>query len=63
MEAIKNIIKSERTYILMIQETKMVEEAVMDLSCVHWKNYHEKAISSRGASRGITTLYNSEKNL
>ena len=61
VEANKNMIKYERPYILMIKETKMVEQGVMDLSRLHWKNYHRKSISSRGASRGITTPYNSKK--
>ena len=56
VEYIKDIIKSERPDILMIQETKMVEEDVMALSHLHWKNYNEEAISSRGAYGGITTF-------
>ena len=32
----------------------------MALSRLHWKNYHGKAIISKGASGGIATFYNSE---
>ena len=55
VEALKDIIKSERLDILLIQETKMLEVETMALSHF-WKNFHGKAISSKGASRGITTL-------
>ena len=55
VEAIKDIIKSEKAGILLIQETKMSEAEIMGLSRI-WKNYHGKAISSKGASGGIATL-------
>ena len=61
VEAIKNMIKSKKPNILMIQETKMVEEGVMALSWLHWHNYQGKAISSKKASEGIVTFYNAEK--
>ena len=61
MEVIKNMIKSKKPDILMIQETKLAEDGVMALSRLHWKNYQGKAISSKGASGGITTFYNLEK--
>ena len=60
VEAIKNMIRFEKP-ILMIQETKMADEGVMALSWIHWLNYQGKSISSKGASGGITTFYNSEK--
>ena len=50
VEAIKDILKSEKSDILLIQETKMMEAEIMALSRI-WKNYHGKAISSKGASR------------
>ena len=58
MEDIKNMIKYDKPDTLMIQETKMVEEGVMGVSQLHWKNYQGKAISSKGASGGIATFYN-----
>ena len=57
VEAIKEIIKSERLDILLLQETKMPDVEAMALSCLFWKNSKGKAISSRGASGGIATIF------
>ena len=59
MEAIKEIIKIEKPDILLIQETKISDVEIMVLSR-SWKNCHGKAISSRGTSRGITTLFSNK---
>ena len=56
VEAIKYIIKYERPYLLLIQETKMLDVEAMSLSCLLWKNSKGKAISSKGAYRGIATI-------
>ena len=56
VEAIKEIIKSERPDILPLQETKMADMEVMALSCCFWKNSTGKAISSKGAYGGIATI-------
>ena len=56
VEAIKEIIKSERLDILLLQETKMSNVEAMALSCLFWKNSKGKAVSSKGASGGITTI-------
>ena len=56
VEEIKYIIEYKRLNILLIQETKMSDVEAMELSRLFWKNFQGKAISSRGASRGITTL-------
>ena len=55
VDAIKEIIKSERPDILFLQETKMPDVEAMALSCHFWKNNKGKAISSKGAYGGITT--------
>ena len=55
VEEIKDIIKSERPTILLIQETKVSDVETMALSHF-WKNCHSKAISSKGSYEGITAL-------
>ena len=55
-KGIKHILKSKKPDIMLIKETKVAGEDVMALPI--WKNYVGKAISSRGASGGITTLCN-----
>ena len=60
VEAIKDIIKSERPNILLIQETKMSDVEVLVLSQHFWTNNRGNTISSRGASGGITTLFSSK---
>ena len=60
VEAIKDIIKSERPDILLIQETKMSDVEVLALSHLFWKNSQGNTISFRGASRGIATFFSSK---
>ena len=57
VEAIRNIIKSERPDILLLQETKMSDVEVLVLSQHFWTTNQGNIISSRGASRGITTFF------
>ena len=59
VEALKDIVKTEKPDILLIQETKMRVVETMELSRF-WKNYHGKSISSKGDYGGITTLVSSK---
>ena len=59
-EAIKDIIKSKKPDILLLQEMKMSDVEAMALSCRFWKNNKGKAISSKGASGGIATIFSSK---
>ena len=61
VEALKNIINSEKPDILLVQETKMPEDEVMSWTSLFQKNYVGKAISSRDASGGIATFYRTDK--
>ena len=60
MEAIRDIIKSERPNILLIQETKMSVVEVLAISRRFKTINHGKAINSNGASRGIMTFFSSK---
>ena len=57
VEAIKDIIKSERPDILLIQETKMSDVEVLALSQHFRTTIQGNDISSRGASGGITVIF------
>ena len=47
--------------IFLIQETKMEEDAFLQVSIKLWKNSGRATISSRGASGGIGTLWDDKK--
>ena len=61
VEALKNILNTEKPDILLVQETKMPGDEVMSRSSLFWKNNVGKAISSRGALGGISTLCRNDK--
>ena len=61
VEALKNLLKTEKPNFLLIQETKMSEEEVMNRLSLSCKNGVGKAISSKGASGGIATSCRSNK--
>ena len=60
VEAIRNIIKSERPDILLLYETKISDVEVLALSQHFWTINQGFAINSRGASGGITTFFASK---
>jgi len=53
--------KVEPTNILMLQETKIKGEALLEINKNKWQKNTGKAISARGSSRGITTLWKEEQ--
>ena len=61
VEALKKIINTKKPDILLIQETKIPEDEVMSRPSLFWKFSVGKAISSRGASGGITTFCRADK--
>ena len=56
-QAIKDLIRLSQPDILLIQETKMEKEAFLQVSANFWKKGGRTVVSSRGASRGIGTLW------
>lgn len=56
----RELIKSERPDILLIQETKMSNVEVMALAHCFWKDCHGSAVSSIGAFGGMVTLFSSK---
>ena len=56
-EAVKDLLRMETSDILLLQETKIEEDALLSLSQTKWKKNTGKAISARGTSRGLATLW------
>jgi hypothetical protein len=54
-------LKSEIPEILMLQETKIEGEALLELSKVKWKTKAGKAVSARGTCGGLATLWEADK--
>lgn len=59
-EAVKDLLKIESAYILMLQETKIEARALLDISKSKWKKSAGKAVNSRGSSGGLATLWPEE---
>ena len=59
-EAVKDLLKIEPSDILMLQETKIEGKALLDISKKKWKKKVGKAISSRGSSGGLVTLWSED---
>ena len=59
--AMTDLISIHQPDILLIQETKMEEDVFLQVSLKFWKKRGKAAISSRGASRGIGTLWDDKK--
>ena len=57
----KDLIKLFQPDIVLIQETKMEKEAFLQVSGKFWNRGGGLAISSRGASGGIGTLWDYQK--
>lgn len=60
-EAMRNLIMTENPDLVLIQETKMEEKEFLHSSKKFWNKGGTKAISARGASGGLGTLWNAAK--
>ena len=56
-EEIKDLLKTESADILMLQETKIEGELLLNISNTKWKFDSGKAISARGTAGGIGTFW------
>lgn len=57
IEAIKHLLKMESKDILMLQETKIEGEILLNTSNTKWKFDSGKVVSARGSARGIGTFW------
>jgi ribonuclease HI/exonuclease III len=60
-EALRDLIKSTRTDVLLIQETKMSQQDSIQTLKNAWKNSQGVADNARGASGGLCTMWNATK--
>ena len=60
-EAIRSLIRFESPDILLIQETKMEENIFLHIDKKLWKKSEGQAVSARGASGGLGTIWNANK--
>jgi exonuclease III len=61
IKAVKDLMKVEPADILMLQETKIEGEALLEISKNKWQKNTGKAISARGSSEGIATLWKEDQ--
>ena len=59
-EAVKDLLRMEPLDILLLEETKIVEYALLLLSKTKWKNNSRKVVSERGTSGGLATLWSKD---
>lgn len=57
IEAVKDLMKIEPTDILLLQETKIEGQALMEINKSKWKKNAGKAVSSRRSLGGVATLW------
>eukprot|EP00253_Pinus_taeda_P023152 PITA_23152 len=60
IEAVKDLMKAEPSDILLLQETKIEGHALLEISSSKWNKKAGKAVSSRGTSGGLATLWNDD---
>ena len=60
-EVVKDLLKIETPEILMLQETKIEGDSLLQISSNKWKKNAGKAISARGSSEGLATLWADEE--
>ena len=60
-DAVKDLLKMELADIFLLQETKIEKEASLSINISKWKNNVGMAVSARGTSGGLTTLWFDDK--
>ena len=61
IEAVKDLLKMEPADILLLQETKIAGQALLEISKSKWKKSAGIAVSARGSSGGLATLWSEDK--
>ena len=59
-EAIKDLLKMNPLDILLLQETKIEDEALLSISRTKWNKKAGIVVSARGTSGGLATLWSEE---
>ena len=55
-EAVKDLLRMEPSDILLLQETKIAEDALLLLSKTKWKKNSGMVVNARATSGGLATL-------
>ena len=55
VDAVKYLLRMEPSDILLLQETKIVEDGLLLLSKTRWKKNSGMDVTARGTSRGLPT--------
>ena len=61
VEAMKDLVRINKPEILLVQETKMEDSSALYAGNIFWKKGPRTAVSSRGASGGLATFWDSSK--
>jgi exonuclease III len=61
VEVVKDLLKNESHEILMLKETKIEGETLLEINKLKWKKNAGKVISARGSSGGLATLWSEDK--
>ena len=61
VEAMKDLVRINKPEILLVQETKMEDGSALHAGNLFWKKGPGNAVSSRGASGGLATFWDSSK--
>ena len=57
IDAVKDLLNTEPSDILLLQETKIEGQTLLDISKSKWKKSSGKEVSARGSSGGLTTVW------
>ena len=60
-EAVKDLLKIDPPEILLLQETKIEGDTLLEINNQKWKKNIGKVISTRGSSGGLATLWAKDK--
>ena len=61
VEAVKDLVKINPLEILLLQETKIEGDTLLEINNQKWKKNAGKAINARGSSEGLATLWAKDK--
>ena len=60
INAVKDLLKEAQSDILMLQETKIEGQALLEISKKKWNKSNGIAVSARGTSGGLATMWNED---
>ena len=61
VEAVRDLMKAEPADILLLQETKIEGDTLLEISKNKWQKNSGKTVSARGTAGGIATLWKEDQ--